>query len=61
MKRGEGWKLSRVVICVRPVFKEGSFKEVLETGSEVNGWNTGRWIGNLLIHFKNSYDEALIS
>lgn len=43
------------------MFKEGNFKESLETGSEVNGWNTGRWIGNLLIHFKSSSDEALIS
>jgi len=40
--------------------KEGSFKEALESGSEVNGWNTGRWIGNL-IHKKNTNDEALIS
>lgn len=43
------------------MFKEGSFKEVIGTVSEVNGWNTGRWIGNLLIHLKISNDEALIS
>jgi hypothetical protein len=34
------------------VFEEGSFKEAIEAVSKVNGWNIGRWIGNLLIHLK---------
>lgn len=34
------------------MFEEGSYIEAIEAVSDVNGWNSGRWIGNLLIHLK---------